>query len=85
MRRLAALPKEQRTECLLAVCDLCGAFGQPHLHSGLSIRKLKEKTFECRGNLKLRFVFHDRPDDLFVSFLGNHDEVRAGMKSGKFF
>jgi len=85
MRRLSSLPKEQRSECMLALCELCEAFGQPHLHSGLSIRKLKEKTFVCRGNLSLRFVFYDQPDNLYVSFLGNHDEVRAGMKSGKFY
>jgi antitoxin (DNA-binding transcriptional repressor) of toxin-antitoxin stability system len=40
--------------------------------------------FECRGSLALRFVFQDRPTDLFVSFLGNHDEVKALLRSGKY-
>ena len=85
MRKLLSLSKDQRVECLLALCEITEAFGKPHVHSGLSIRKLASKTFECRGNLDLRFVFHDRANDLYVSFLGNHNEVRVLAKSGKFY
>jgi len=81
---LARLPKEQRVECLLALLELAETFGRPHLHSGLSIRKLTKATFECRGNIDLRFLFHNRAQDLYVSFLGNHDEVRTALKRGKF-
>jgi hypothetical protein len=84
LRRLSALPREQRSECLLALCDLAETFGKPHLHSGLSIRKIRKTSFECRGNIHLRFIFHDRPNDLYVSFLGDHNEVRAALKSGRF-
>ena len=84
MRRLSGLPKEQRIECLLAVCELAETFGKPHLHTGLSIRKLSKTAFECRGNIDLRFVFHNRPNDLYVSFLGDHNEVRAAVKNGEF-
>jgi len=45
---------------------------------------LGNKLFECRGSLALRFIFQDRPDDLFVSFLGNHDEIKALLKGGKY-
>ena len=71
-------------EGLLALCERAEAFGQPHVHSGLSIRKLGNKLFECRGSLTLRLIFQDRPADLFVSFLGNHDEVKALLRSGKY-
>jgi len=81
---LRELPKSQRAECLLALCELTESFGRPHVHSGLGIRKLGEKLFECRADLALRFIFQDRPSDLFVSFLGNHDEIRALLKSGKY-
>ena len=60
------------------------SFGSPHAHSGLGIRKFGKNLFECRGNLDLRFIFQNRPDDLFISFLGNHDEIRALLKSGKY-
>lgn len=84
LRRLQELPKNEKVECLLALCDLPEAFGRPHVHSGLSIRKLGSKLFECRGSLTLRFLFQDRPTDLFVSFLGTHDEIQALLRSGKY-
>jgi len=84
LRRLRELPKSERAECLLALCELTESFGQPHVHRGLGIRKLGEKLFECRANLALRFIFQDRRSDLFVSFLGNHDEIKALLKSGKY-
>ena len=84
LRRLRELPKTERVECLLALCELIESFGRPHAHSGLGIRKLGNKLFECRGSLALRFIFQDRPTDLFVSFLGNHDEVKTLLRSGKY-
>ena len=84
LRRLRELPKSEKVECLLALCQLAEYFGQPHSHSGIDIRKLGAKLFECRGSLALRFVFQDRPTDLFVSFLGNRDEVKALLRSGKY-
>jgi hypothetical protein len=84
LRRLRELPKSEKVECLLALCELAESFGQPHVHSGIGIRKLGTRLFECRGSLGLRSVFQDRPTDLFVSFLGNHDEVKALLRSGKY-
>jgi hypothetical protein len=81
---LQSLPKKERTECLLALCELPETFGRPHVHSGLGIRKLGGKIFECRGNAWLRFIFQDRPSDLFVSFLGDHDEVKTLLQSSKY-
>ena len=71
-------------KCLLSLCELADAFGRPHLHGGLGIRKLGERLFECRGTLALRFLFQDRPAELFVSFLGSHDEVKALLRRGKY-
>jgi hypothetical protein len=68
---------------MLALVDLQEGFGQPHLHSGLGIRKLRATTFECRGNLKLRFLFESRPECLYVFALFSHDEVRRLVRSGR--
>jgi hypothetical protein len=84
LRRLRELPKGEKVECLLALCELAERFGQPHAHSGIGIRKLGAQLFECRGSLALRFIFQDRPTDLFVAFLGNHEEVKELLKSGKY-
>ena len=84
LHRLQELPKSEKAECLLALCELAERFGRPHTHSGLGIRKLGNKLFECRAGLALRFIFQDRPTDLFVSFLGNHDEIKALLRSGNY-
>jgi hypothetical protein len=84
LRRLRELPKSERVECLLALCELDESFGQPHVHSGLGIRKLGTKLFECRASIALRFIFQDRTTDLFVSFLGNHGEIKALLRTGKY-
>jgi hypothetical protein len=84
IRRLRELPKTEKAECLMALCELSETFGQPHLHSGLAVRKLGDKLFECRGSQALRFIFQSRSDDLYVSFFGNHDEIKALLKSGKY-
>jgi hypothetical protein len=84
LQRLQSLPKNEKVECLLALCELADAFGRPHVHRGVGIRKLGDKLFECRGNVALRFLFQDRPADLFVSFLGNHDEIKKLLRSGKY-
>ena len=83
LERLSRLPRSERVECLLALHDLHGAFGKPHQHTGLSIRKLRAKTFECRANIKLRYLFENRPECLYVFALAGHDEVQRMLRSGK--
>ena len=84
LRRLRNLPKDERAECLFALCELPETFGRPPVPSGLGIRKLGDNIFECRGNASLRFIFQQRPTDLFVSFLGNHDEVKGLLQTRKY-
>ncbi len=82
--RLSALPKAGRDECWDALLQLAETFGQPHVHSGVGIRKLSRWLFECRGNRDLRFLFLNLEDCLEVRFLGNHDEIRQEITSGKY-
>jgi mRNA-degrading endonuclease YafQ of YafQ-DinJ toxin-antitoxin module len=56
-------------------------FGQPHVHSGLGIRKLRKNIFECRTGLDLRLVFEARKGTLTFDFSGNHDEVQAYLRN----
>lgn len=82
LKRLKKLEKRDRVECLLALVELADTFGQPHSHSGIGIRKLGDRLFECRGNLALRFLFENRSEDLFVFFLGNHTEIQELLRAG---
>ena len=80
--RLGTLSRSERAECLLALHDLREAFGRPHQHTGLSIRKLRAKTFECRATLKLRYLFENRLECLYVFALADHDEVQRMLRTG---
>ena len=82
--RLAALAQGDRNACWDALLQLAETFGQPHVHSGIGIRKLGQHLFECRGNRDLRFIFQDRGAELYVSFLGNHDEIQALLRRGNY-
>lgn len=55
-------------------------FGNPHLHSGLSIRKLDKQLFECRTSLQWRLIFVARKGVLTFDFAGNHEEVQNYLR-----
>ena len=73
--RLSELKESERAEALLSISRVHEAFGRPHVHSGLGIRKLHANIFECRAGLKLRVVFRDLGEAMRFEFVGNHDEV----------
>lgn len=80
LRQLRALPETERVGAVLALLELSEAFGDPHVHSGIGIRKLTGNIFECRVGLRQRIVFQNVADALVVVFLGNHDEVRRWLR-----
>jgi mRNA-degrading endonuclease YafQ of YafQ-DinJ toxin-antitoxin module len=55
-------------------------FGKPHLHSGLSIRKLGKRLYECRTNLNWRLVFEANKNVLLFDFAGDHDQVQNYLR-----
>ncbi len=56
-------------------------FGKPHVHAGLSVRKIRKNLFECRTGLKLRLVFEAHKGVLTFDFSGNHDQVEAYLRN----
>jgi mRNA-degrading endonuclease YafQ of YafQ-DinJ toxin-antitoxin module len=55
-------------------------FGNPHLHAGLSIRKLGANLYECRTSLSWRLVFLAEKGILTFVFAGDHDEVQNYLR-----
>ena len=78
--KLRNLQPSARAECWDALLRLTENFGQPHLHSGLSIRKLGRTIFECRGTQDLRILFLNLEDCLEIVLIGNHDDVQRELK-----
>ena len=54
------------------------AWGHPHVHAGIGIRRLTKTIYECRVGLddRLAFVVVVVQHELVFFFLGNHDEIR---------
>ena len=61
------------------------SWGRPHIHTGISIRRLTKTIFECRVGLdeRLAFLFIATPPELVFLFIGNHDEVQKLIRSVK--
>ena len=61
--------------------QLLQGFGQPHLHSGLGVRRLRRKLYECRAGLDLRILFWAQPGAVTAFDVMSHDEVRTFLRS----
>jgi hypothetical protein len=55
-------------------------FGKPHVHAGLSIRKLGNHLYECGTDLQWRLLFEARKGALTFDFAGNHQEVQNYLR-----
>jgi len=84
LQQLLALPLPQRKAAWESLRQLLEAFGHPHAHSGLGVRKLRPHLFECRVRLGLRLLFKDRDTGVEVFWIGDHGEVQAFLRTYKY-
>ena len=73
-RAFKVLSAEAQKEVKAAAVLLPDAFGKPHVHAGLGIRKLGN-YFEFRVGLKTRVLFLIRKGDVVLLTVGNHDDI----------
>ncbi len=79
--QVRGMPKARRRAVARAIDTTHAGFGKPHLHSGQSIRRLRQNYFECRVGLDIRLAFRvERGRMIFVA-AGNHDEIRKLIKT----
>ena len=66
------------------VCDtlkrVLEGFGNPHAHTGLSIRKLGRHVYECRTGLAWRLIFIGAKGVLSFDFAGDHNETQNYLR-----
>ena len=67
-------------EVIAALLRLKEGFGNPHAHTGLSLRKLGKCLYECRTGLAWRLIFEARKGELTFDFAGDHAEVQAYLR-----
>ena len=76
--KLCAADRAQVTESLRALAD---GFGNPHVHAGLGIRRLRKDLFECRAGLHWRVVFFAEKGLLTAYDVMTHDEIKAWLRN----
>ena len=70
----------RQTEVSATLTLVREGFGRPHLHAGISIRKLGKNLYECRTAPAWRLVFHAQKGVLTIDFAGDHDEVQNYLR-----
>ncbi|HXR07987.1 MAG TPA: hypothetical protein VN765_11695 [Candidatus Acidoferrum sp.] len=74
------LPPDTRDKVSQAIAEVAAAFGDPHKHRGLGLRKLARRSYEIRVQRQWRVVFiHDR-ETLIAYDVMNHDEVALWLR-----
>ena len=79
-RFLKSIPAAQRAEVLAAMKAAGVAYGQPHVHAGLGLRRIRP-FMECRCGLDLRLIFQREGQALVFHLCGTHDEVESFLKN----
>ena len=74
------LPTDVRKKAAKAIADVAAAFGDPHQHRGLGLRKLARRSYEIRVHLQWRVVFIHDGKALIAYDVMNHDEVSLWLK-----
>ncbi len=74
------LSHELREKAALAISRVASAFGDPHQHRGLGLRKLGNRSFEIRVHLQWRVVFVQDDRSLVAYDIMNHDEVARWLR-----
>ena len=80
LKGIEASSDDERGRLESALQSLQSQWGNPHAHSGLSIRRLTHNYYECRAGMDLRIVFMADPLLLTLFFAGNHDDVRRYLR-----
>ncbi|MDD2711197.1 MAG: hypothetical protein PHV34_24740 [Verrucomicrobiae bacterium] len=75
------LPRDRRHAIGEAIAATQEAFGQPHQHTGVGLRKLSGQYYEIRMGLDQRLVFEEIDDALYFQMIGNHNDVKRFLKS----
>ncbi len=74
------LPSGVREKASQAIAAVGAAFGDPHRHRGLGLRKLARRSYEIRVHLQWRVVFVHDGKVLVAYDVMTHDEVSLWLR-----
>jgi len=76
----ATLPPDVREKAAKAMAGVGAAFGDPHQHRGLGLRKLARRSYEIRVHRQWRVVFIYDGKALVAYDVMDHDEVSLWLR-----
>ena len=79
-RFLKSIPTNRREEVWIAMQAAASAYGQPHLHAGVGLRRIPP-FMECRCGRDLRLIFQREGAALVFHVCGTHDEVGSFLRN----
>lgn len=79
-KSLDKLPAEVRLKGQTKLAEVAAAFGNPHQHSGLGLRKLGKCSYEIRVHLKWRIILIHEGDSLIAFDVMDHNQVTAWLR-----
>jgi mRNA-degrading endonuclease YafQ of YafQ-DinJ toxin-antitoxin module len=80
-RDVRLLPEDRKAAVFEAMLSLPRALGEPHLHSGLGLRKIhRTGIWEARVGLGLRVVFVVEKEVITLVRAGTHDDVQRYLR-----
>jgi len=74
------LSPDLRDKVSKAIADVAAAFGDPHAHRGLGLRKLARRSYEIRVHLQWRVVFILDGETLIAFDVMDHNEVSRWLR-----
>jgi mRNA-degrading endonuclease RelE of RelBE toxin-antitoxin system len=80
-RDVRLLSEDRRNAVFEALLSLSRALGEPHLHSGLGVRKIhRSGIWEARVGLGLRLVFVVEKSVITLVRAGTHEDVQRYLR-----
>jgi mRNA-degrading endonuclease RelE of RelBE toxin-antitoxin system len=80
-RDVRTLPEDRLSAVFQLILSLPKAMGEPHLHSGLGIRKIhRSGIWEARVGLGLRLVFAVEDQAITLVRVATHDEIQRYLR-----
>ena len=74
------LPPDVRERASKAIAEVASAFGDPHRHRGMGLRKLARRSYEIRVHLQWRVVFLYDGESLIAYDVMDHDGVSQWLR-----
>jgi len=80
-RDVKTLPEDRLSAVFQSILALPKAMGEPHIHTGLGIRKIhRSGIWEARVGLGLRIVFAVAEEAITLIRVGTHEDVQRYLR-----